>query len=96
MISFGALLILTASSPRTADYTHTRLVKLGVDADLHVWEGLFHFFFLNPDVPESRDAYDVMVRSTSTWGSESQAAICPSPSRRLRGFNGQPSLAPLG
>ena len=45
-----------------AIYTHTRLVKLGVEAELHVWEGLFHFFFLNPDVPESRDAYDVMVR----------------------------------
>ncbi len=45
-----------------AVYTHTRLVKLGVEAELHVWEGLFHFFFLNPDVPESRDAYDVMVR----------------------------------
>jgi len=47
---------------RAAVYTHTRLVKLGVEADLHVWEGLFHFFFLNPDVPESRDAYDVMVK----------------------------------
>jgi epsilon-lactone hydrolase len=45
-----------------AAYTHSRLVKLGVEAELHVWEGLFHFFFLNPDVPESRDAYDVMVR----------------------------------
>ena len=50
-----------------AVFTHTRLVKLGVEADLHVWEGLFHFFFLNffflnPDVPESRDAYDVMVK----------------------------------
>jgi monoterpene epsilon-lactone hydrolase len=45
-----------------AVYTHTRLIKLGVQAELHVWEGLFHFFFLNPDVPESRDAYEVMVR----------------------------------
>ena len=45
-----------------AVYTHTRLIKLGVEADLHVWEGLFHFFFMNPDVPESRDAYDVMVK----------------------------------
>jgi epsilon-lactone hydrolase len=43
-------------------YTHTQLVKLGVDADLHVWEGLFHGFFYNPDVPESRDAYNVMVK----------------------------------
>lgn len=43
-------------------YTHSQLVKLGVDAQLHVWDGLFHGFFYNPDVPESQDAYQVMVR----------------------------------
>ncbi len=43
-------------------YTHTQLVKRGVEAELHVWEGLFHGFFYNPDVPESKDAYDVMVK----------------------------------
>lgn len=42
-------------------YSHTQLVKLGVDADLHVWEGLFHGFFYNPDVPESHDCYNVIV-----------------------------------
>ena len=44
-----------------AVYTHSRLVKLGVETDLHVWEGMFHGFFYNPDVPESRDAYKVMI-----------------------------------
>jgi len=43
-------------------YTHSQLVKLGVDAELHVWEGLFHGFFYNSDVPESREAYDVIVK----------------------------------
>jgi monoterpene epsilon-lactone hydrolase len=43
-------------------YTHTQLIKQGVEADLHVWEGLFHGFFYNPDVPESRDCYDVIVK----------------------------------
>ena len=42
-------------------YTHTQLVKNGVDARLHVWEGLFHGFFYNADVPESQDAYRVIV-----------------------------------
>lgn len=46
----------------TTLYTHTQLVKLAVDADLHVWEGLFHGFFYNPDVPESQDAYNVIVK----------------------------------
>jgi acetyl esterase/lipase len=42
-------------------YTDEQLSKAGVDAELHVWEGLFHGFFYNPDVPESRDAYNVMI-----------------------------------
>jgi epsilon-lactone hydrolase len=46
----------------SALYTHEQLVKLGVDAELHVWEGLFHGFFYNMDVPESRDAVNVMVQ----------------------------------
>jgi len=46
----------------SAVYTHAQLVKLGVDAELHVWEGMFHGFFYNPDVPESQEAYDVMVK----------------------------------
>jgi acetyl esterase/lipase len=45
-----------------AVYTHSQLVKLGVDAELHVWEGMFHGFFYNPDVPESQDAYAVIVK----------------------------------
>jgi acetyl esterase/lipase len=45
-----------------AVYTHNQLIKQGVEAELHVWDGLFHGFFYNPDVPESRDAYNVMVK----------------------------------
>ena len=47
-------------------YTHEQLSKAGVDAELHVWEGLFHGFFYNPDVPESKDAYAVMIRFFET------------------------------
>jgi len=46
----------------SAVYTHSQLVKSGVDAELHVWEGMFHGFFYNPDVPESRECYDVIVK----------------------------------
>jgi len=45
----------------SAVYTHTELVKAGVEADLHVWEGMFHGFFYNVDVPESLDCYNVIV-----------------------------------
>jgi acetyl esterase/lipase len=46
----------------SAAYTHGLLVKAGVDAQLHVWDGMFHGFFYNADVPESRDCFDVIVR----------------------------------
>ncbi len=41
--------------------THRELVKAGVDADLHVWDGLGHAFFYDIDLPESREAFDVMA-----------------------------------
>jgi epsilon-lactone hydrolase len=65
LAKFPPTLIVTGTRAfelSNAVYTHTQLVKLGVDADLHVWEGMFHGFFYNPDVPESRDCYDVIVR----------------------------------
>ena len=46
----------------TALYSHEQLVKAGVDTELHVWEGLFHGFFYNVDVPESKDAWNVIVK----------------------------------
>jgi epsilon-lactone hydrolase len=63
---FPPTLIITSTrdpalSP--AVYTHTQLVKLGVDAELHVWEGMVHGFFTNaPELPESRDAWNVVTR----------------------------------
>jgi monoterpene epsilon-lactone hydrolase len=61
---FPPTLIITADrdiAMSDAIYTHEQLVKQGVDAELHVWEGLFHGFFYNADVPESRDAFNVMI-----------------------------------
>jgi monoterpene epsilon-lactone hydrolase len=41
--------------------THAQLVRLGVPAELHVWEGMGHAFQFNPEIPESREAYQVIV-----------------------------------
>jgi epsilon-lactone hydrolase len=66
MAKFPPTLIVTstrdgAMSP--AVFTHTQLVKLGVDAELHVWEGLVHGFFTSqPNLPESREVWDVVIR----------------------------------
>lgn len=46
-----------------AVYTHTQLVKHGVDAELHVWDGLTHAFFVeDPDLPESAEVWNVLSR----------------------------------
>jgi monoterpene epsilon-lactone hydrolase len=42
--------------------TQRELVKQGVEVELHVWDGLQHSFFTNPDLPESKEVYDVIVR----------------------------------
>jgi epsilon-lactone hydrolase len=41
---------------------HSQLVANGVDARLHVWEGVRHAFFYDSRMPESKEAYQVMTR----------------------------------
>ncbi|HTJ65642.1 MAG TPA: alpha/beta hydrolase fold domain-containing protein [Alphaproteobacteria bacterium] len=65
LAKFPPTLILTATRDMAlsaAVYTHSQLVKAGADSDLHVWEGLTHGFFGDPDLPESQDAYQVIVK----------------------------------
>jgi acetyl esterase/lipase len=45
-----------------AVHTHAELVKAGVDADLHVWDGMGHAFFYDPTLPESKEAFAVVVK----------------------------------
>ena len=41
--------------------TDIQLTKAGVHSELHVWDGLFHGFFYNADVPESKQAFAIMI-----------------------------------
>lgn len=43
-------------------YTDTRLAKAGVETELHIWDGMWHAFHFEVDLPESREAYDVIAR----------------------------------
>lgn len=43
-------------------HTQAVLADLGVDAELHVWDGMWHAFFIDPDLPESQQAYRVITR----------------------------------
>jgi len=57
------LFITSTRSPElsSAINTHRELVKVNVDARLHVWDGMWHVFFTNLDLPESNEAFDVLA-----------------------------------
>lgn len=62
---FPPTLMITATRAMemsAAVNTHRELVKAGVEADLHVWDGLNHAFFYDANLPESREAFNVMTR----------------------------------
>ena len=46
----------------SASYLHSRLVALGVTADLHVWDGMWHGFMNYPALPETREAAQVITK----------------------------------
>lgn len=50
-----------------AVHTHIALAKQQVPAELYVWEGMFHGFMYNPDVPESQECFDFIVRFFNKW-----------------------------
>ena len=41
---------------------HRRLARLGVESELHLFDGLPHAFFVWPDMPESKEAFAIMAR----------------------------------
>ena len=65
MAKFPPTLVMTGTrdiSMSSAIHTHAELVKLGVDAELHVWEGMGHGFFYDPSLPESQEAFSVISK----------------------------------
>ena len=65
MAKFPPTLLITATrdfAMSAALSTDVILTKSGVDSELHVWDGLFHGFFYNADVPESKDAFNIMAK----------------------------------
>jgi epsilon-lactone hydrolase len=62
---FPPTLIITATrdfAMSSAIHTDVVLTGFGVHTELHVWDGLFHGFFYDPDVPESKEAFDIMTK----------------------------------
>ncbi len=62
---FPPTLVITSTRDgalSSAIVTHQRLIAAGVEAELHVFEGLMHYFFANTSLPESRQVFDVTAR----------------------------------
>lgn len=65
LAKFPPTLILTgtrAYDMSAAVETHRQLVRSGAEADLHLWDALGHCFFFDTDLPESKEAFDVMAK----------------------------------
>lgn len=43
-------------------HSHAEFTRVGVDARLHIWEGMWHGFFYDAALPEARDAHAVIAR----------------------------------
>ncbi len=41
--------------------TDIELTTAGVKTELHIWDGLWHSFFNNPDLPESKEMYSIVM-----------------------------------
>jgi acetyl esterase/lipase len=64
LAKFPPTLLITGTRDFTmsSEIQSQRLLQdAGVDAELHVWDGMWHSFFSDPEMPESKEAYAVMV-----------------------------------
>jgi len=41
--------------------TQAALTNVGVETELHIWDGMWHAFFIDPELPESKEVYKVIV-----------------------------------
>jgi len=57
------LLITGTRDPAMSSVIHSQqlLERAGAPAELHVWEGMWHSFFSDPEMPESVEAYQTIV-----------------------------------
>jgi len=77
LAKFPPTLLITgtrAYDMSAAVQTQRELTKAGVEADLHLWDGLGHCFLIDVDLPESKEAYAVMGKFFDAHLGHSMAA----------------------
>lgn len=66
---FPPTLIITGTRDQLASgliHTHRELVRVDVDSQLEIWEGMWHSFVGDPHLPESKEAFEVMTKFFSS------------------------------
>ncbi|MFT4520767.1 MAG: monoterpene epsilon-lactone hydrolase [Halioglobus sp.] len=69
LAKFPPSLIITSTRDlalSSAIATHQQLIGVGARSELHVFEGMMHYFFSDTGLPESRQAFDVIARFFDT------------------------------
>lgn len=64
MAKFPPTLVISSTrdfAMSSALYTHQQILANGGESELHIYEGLRHYFYADTDLPESRQAFDVMA-----------------------------------
>jgi epsilon-lactone hydrolase len=64
LAKFPPTLLITGTRDATMSsviYSQQLLDQAGAKTELHVWEGMWHSFFSDPELPESKQAYQVIV-----------------------------------
>ena len=64
LAKFPPTLLITGTRDMTMSsviYSQQLLEQAGAQTELHVWEGMWHSFFSDPELPESKQAYQVIV-----------------------------------
>ena len=64
MKKFPPVLFVTGSRSfefSAALNSHIALSKAGGESEFYGWDGMFHGFFYNSELPESREAYQLMI-----------------------------------
>jgi len=70
LAKFPPTLVLTGTRSfdmSAAVQTHRNLLKAGATAQLNLWDGMGHCFFVDPDLPESKEAFTVMAKFFDHW-----------------------------
>ena len=65
LAGFPPTLLVTgtrAGDMSAAVQTQRLLTKSGVQADLHLWDGMHHCFIYDAQLPEAQEAYQVIIQ----------------------------------